>query len=216
MVVLDLTRSEARRRILTLFFAEPAREYHLRGLARLIGMSVGAVQNVIGKLGREGLLKRRALGNLALFSLNQQHPLHRELEALVTKTIGIAPQLSRALAGTAGVGLAFIYGSYVSVFSKAGSAWTAESDVDLLVVGAVDPRAVSAIARELGALTNRQINYTVLSVGELAERISKRDSFISEILANPILPLVGFAGADSTAPIRRKPKDLLKPLERPA
>lgn len=216
MVVLDLTRSEARRRLLSLFFADPAREYHLRDLARLIGMSVGAVQNVVGRLEREGLLKRRPLGNLALFSLNQQHPLYSELEALVTKTIGIAPQLARALAGIAGVKLAFVYGSYVSVFAKGGSVWTAESDVDLLVIGDVDPRAVSPIARELGALTNRQINYTVLSGKELAEKISKRDSFIGEVLANPILPLVGFPETDSTTPLRRSPKDLRELLERSA
>jgi len=216
MLVLDLSRSEARRRLLSLFFGDPAREYHLRDLARLIGMSIGAVQNVVGKLEREGLLKRRALGNLALFSLNQQHPLYGELEALVAKTIGIAPQLARALAATGGVRLAFIYGSYVSVFSKSGSVWTAESDVDLLVIGDVDPRAISSIAREFDALTNRQINYTVLAGKELAEKISKRDSFIGEVLANPILPLAGFANADCTTPVRRMPRDLVKLLERPA
>jgi predicted nucleotidyltransferase len=216
MMVLDLSRSEARRRLLSLFFADPTREYHLRDLARLIDMSIGAVQNVVGKLGREGLLKRRALGNLALFSLNQQHPLYGELEAVVTKTIGIAPQLARALAETNGVRLAFIYGSYVSVFSKSGSAWTAESDVDLLVVGDADPRAISSIARDLGKLTNRQINYTVLAAQELLEKIAKRDSFIGEVLSKPILPLAGFPNSETTTPIRSKPKDLLKILERPA
>src|SRR5438874_1599818 len=79
MDVLDLSRSEARRRLLSLLFVDPAREYHLRDLERLIGMSMGAVQNVVGKLEHEGLLKRRPLGNLALFSLNRQHPLYPEV-----------------------------------------------------------------------------------------------------------------------------------------
>lgn len=216
MMVLDLSRSEARRRLLSLFFSDPTREYHLRDLARLIGMSIGAVQNVVRKLDREGLLKRRTLGNLALFSLNQQHPLYSELEAVVTKTIGIAPQLARALSRTNGVRLAFIYGSYVSVFSKSGSTWTAESDVDLLVVGDADPRTISGITRDLGTLTNRQINYTVLAAQEVLEKIAKRDSFIGEVLSKPILPLAGFPNSACTTPIRRKPEDLVKFLERPA
>lgn len=215
MAVLDWTRSEARRRLLSLFFADPGREHHLRDLARRIGMSIGAVQNVVGKLEREGLLKRRALGNLALFSLNQQHPLYGELESLVTKTIGIAPRLAQALSGIGGVRLAFIHGSYVTVFSKAESAWTGDSDVDLLVAGHVDPRAVSRIAREQGARTNRRINYAVLTAKELVDKIAKRESFIREVLAKPILPLLGFPHADCTTRVRRKPGDLVKLLERP-
>ena len=213
--VFDLTRSEARRRLLSLLFADPVLEYHLRDLARTIDMSIGAVQNVVGKLEREGVLKRRALGNLALFSLNRQHPLYGELEAVVTKTIGIAPRLARMLVEIKGIKLAFIYGSYVSVYSKGGSDWTAESDVDVLVVGDADPRAVARVARELGAQTHRQINYTLLASKELAEKVRKRDSFIAEALAKPILPLVGFPKADCTTPARRKPGELMKLLGRP-
>lgn len=157
----------------------------VRDLERLIGMSIGAVQHVVGRLEREGLLRRRRLGNLALFSLNQQHPLYREIEAVVTKTVGIAPLLARALAEVEGVRLAFIYGSYVSVFSNAKSAWSAESDVDLLVVGDVDPRTISRIAREVGGGTGRQINYTVFGAKELVEKLDRRESFISEVFRSP-------------------------------
>ncbi|MBI4564969.1 MAG: hypothetical protein HY716_09790 [Planctomycetes bacterium] len=215
MVTLDLSRSEARRRLLSLLFADPTHEHHLRDLQRLIGMSIGAVQHVVGKLEREGLLKRRRLGSLALFSLYQRHPLYRETEAMVTKTIGIAALLSRALAKLEAVRLAFVYGSYVSVFTKSESTWSGESDVDLLVVGDANPRAVSRIARDVGARTSRQINYTVLAVKELAEKVARRDSFIADVLAKPILPIAGFANADCTKPIQRKPKDLVKLLERP-
>lgn len=209
----DLTRSEARRRLLALFFADPSREFHLRELGRIIDMSLGAVQNVVGGLEREGLLKRRALGNLALFSLNRQHPLYGELEAVVTKTIGIAPQLARSLGEIEGLRLAFIYGSYASVFSGRESDWTAESDVDLLVVGGADPRAVGRVARELGARTNRQINYTVLTEKEVREKVVRSDSFLGEVLSKSILPLVGFPKADCTTPVRWKAKNLVKLLK---
>lgn len=214
MVVLDLSRSEARRRLLSLLFADPRREYHLRDLQRLIGMSIGAVQHVVGRLEREGLLKRRRLANLALFSLNLRHPLYPEMESVVTKTVGIAARLASALSEVEGVRLAFIYGSYVSVFSKSASAWSADSDVDLLVVGDVDPRTISRIARDLGERTSRQINYAVLGVQELLEKLQRRDSFISEVFSKPILPLIGLPNRDSITPVRCKPRDLARRLER--
>lgn len=215
MTVPDLGRSEARRRILGLLFADPTQEYHLRELERRIGMSIGAVQLVVGKLESEGLLQRRRLGNLALFSLNRRYPLYREMESIVAKTIGIAPLLARALVHIRGVHLAFLYGSYVSVFSKSATRWSAESDVDLLVVGTADPRTVSRIARDAGTRTDRQINYTVLGVKELIEKISRRDSYLRNLLSQPILPLAGFPKTDSTRPIRRKPTDLIRLLEPP-
>jgi DNA-binding transcriptional ArsR family regulator len=212
MAVLDLARSEARRRILGLLYADPPREYHLRDLHRRVGMSLGAVQHVVGALEREGLLKRRRLGNLALFSLNSRHPLYREVESTVLKTVGIPAMLAGALAGVEGVRLAFLYGSYVSVFSKSGSAWSAESDVDLMVVGGVDPRRISPIARDAGARTGRQINYTVLGVEELIGKIGRQDTVITEILSKPIVPLAGFGDSGPATTIRCGPKDLSRML----
>lgn len=214
MAILELSRSEARRRLLSLLFGDPEREYHLRDLARRIGMSLGAVQHVVGRLEGEGVLKRRRLGNLALFSLNQEHTLYRELEAVVMKTVGIAALLAHALAEVQGVRLAFIYGSYVSVFLKSESTWSTGSDVDLLVVGDVDPRRIARIAREVGARTSRQINYAVLGVKEIIGKIARRDTFVTEALSKPILPLAGFRDSECTTPVRSKPRDLARALEK--
>jgi len=212
MAVLDLARSEARRRILGLLFADPAREFHLRDLERRIGMSMGAVQHVVRALEREGLIKRRRLGNLALFSPNSRHPLYREVASTILKTVGIPAMLAGALAGVPGVRLAFLYGSYASTFSRPGSAWSAESDVDLMVVGDADPRRIGRIAREAGGRAGREVNYTVLGVEELLGKIGRQDTFLTGILSKPIVPLAGFEGADPATAIRCGPKDLSRRL----
>lgn len=212
MPLLDLSRSEARRRLLTLFFADPAKEYHLRDLERRVGMSLGAVQNVVGKLERKGMLVRRRLGNLALFSLNQRHPVYAETAAVVAKTIGIAPSLAREIAEVPGVRLAFLYGSYVSIFSASGSTWSADSDIDLLIVGGADPRAVSRVAREAGKRSGRQVNATVLRAKELRDKIAHHDSFVEEVLSKPILPLSGFPRTEPSTSIRRTPAQVAKLL----
>lgn len=176
-------------------------------------MSLGAVQNVVGRLEREGLLRRRRLGNLALFSLNQLHPIYAETASIVAKTIGIAPLLARAIAGIPGVAIAFLYGSYVSVFSKSPSEFSGESDVDILVAGSADARAVSRVARDIGQRTGRQINATVFAEEELRSKIRGHDSFVEEVLAKPLLPLVGFPGEDCTTPVRRTGAQVLKLLK---
>jgi predicted nucleotidyltransferase len=212
----EIFRSQARRRLLELFFTDPEAEYHLRDCARRIGMSLGAVQNVIGRLEREGLLLRRSLGNLALFRLNRGHPLFDELSSVVAKTVGLAPRLREALRRLRGVRLAFLYGSYVSAFGRGDSAWTGRSDVDLLVVGDVDPRAVSRMTRQVAARAGRPINYTILTERELRDKIARSDSFLMDVLSKPVLPLAGFPESRATIPLRLKPVALEGMLRNPA
>jgi predicted nucleotidyltransferase len=173
-------------------------------------MSIGAIQHEVHKLEREGLLKRRRLGNLVLLSLDRDHPLYAEMEAIVRKTVGIAALIAHQIRGLEGVRLAFIYGSYASLFTKSESKWSGKSDVDLFVVGEVDPRAISRVAREIGSSAGRQVNYTVLSAEELNGKIARQDSFLDEVLREPVLPLVGFPESDYNTPLRREAKDLLR------
>jgi predicted nucleotidyltransferase len=131
------------------------------------------------------------------------------MEAIVRKTIGIAALLAHQIRALEGVRLALIYGSYVSLFTKDGSKWSGKSDVDLFVVGEVDPRAVSRAAREIGSRAGRQINYTVLRVEELKGKIDRQDSFVDGILRMPFLPLFGFPESDYNTPLHREPKEFL-------
>jgi len=212
MAVIDLARSETRKRLLGLLFAAPEHEYHQRDLERRLGMSIGAIQHEVHKLEREGLLKRRRLGNLVLLSLDREHPLYAEMEAIVRKTIGIAALIAHQIRALEGVRLAFIYGSYVSLFTKAGSKWSGESDVDLFVVGEVDPRAISRVAREVGSGAGRQVNYSVFSLDEMKGKINHQDSFVGEVLKKPVLPLAGFPESDYNTPLRLEPNGLLRLL----
>jgi predicted nucleotidyltransferase len=179
-------------------------------------MSLGAVQNVMGGLEREGLLLRRPLGNLALFRLNRGHPLFEELSSVVAKTVGPAPHLSQELRRLPGVRLAFLYGSYASAFGRGDSPWTGRSDIDVLVVGDVDPRAVSRITRQVAARANRPVHYTILTERELRDKISRRDSFLLDVLSKPVLPLAGFPESGGAIPLRLTPAVLERILRNPA
>ncbi len=216
MAMIDLARSETRRRLLGFLFARPDQEFYQRDLERQLQMSIGAIQHEVRRLEEEGLLKRRRLGNLVLFSLNRAHPLYEELTSIVAKTIGIAPALAAAMSNLQGVRLAFVYGSHVSLFEKAGRqrTWSGESDVDLLVVGDVDARAVASTLREIGKRHRREMNYTLLSPAEFRRKLQERDSFLLEVLGKPILPLAGIPKGDYKRPVRLRPEELTRLLDR--
>ncbi len=178
-------------------------------------MSIGAIQHEVRKLEADGLLRRRRLGNLVLLSLDTDHPLYEELAGVVAKSIGIAPALSETLGAIKGVRMAFLYGSYVSLLAKSTKqkAWSGASDVDLLVIGEVDAKALASAVREIGRRNRREVNYTLLGVREFRRKVTGRDSFLEDVLSKPIVPLAGFSKRDYKSPVRRRADDLLKLLE---
>jgi predicted nucleotidyltransferase len=84
-----------------------------------------------------------------------------------------------------GIELAFIYGS----FAKREE--SAQSDIDLLVVGTPDD---AGLTREIGKLEKklkREINYTLFKKAEFKQKIKEKNSFVADLLHNPRIFLIG-------------------------
>ncbi len=182
-----LFRSRTRTRILALLFADPEREWHVRGLAREVGDSAGNVRRELLRLVGAGYLRRRAQANLVLYKLDQSHPLYPELRALVLKTVGAEKLVGEALAGVAGVRLAFLYGSFAAASERPGS------DIDVMVVGRPAARDVHRALRPVEDALRREVNYVVLDEDELARRWRDNDGFLRDVLAGPVRVVVGSA-----------------------
>jgi predicted nucleotidyltransferase len=189
IVVADLLgglfRSRTRTRILALLFADPQREWHVRGLAREVGDSAGNVRRELLRLAGAGYLERRTQANLVLYRLDQSHPLYPELRALVLKTVGAEKLVGEALAGVAGVRLAFLYGSFASASERPGS------DVDVMVVGRPAGRDVHRALRPVGEELRREVNYVLLDEEEFSRRWRDNDGFLHDVLAGPVSVVVG-------------------------
>jgi predicted nucleotidyltransferase len=80
---------------------------------------------------------------------------------------------------------AFVYGS-----QAAGTA-TGASDVDLLVVGALDELTLHRTIRKAEGQLARTINYNLLTPTEFARRKRARGGFLARILAGPTIPVAG-------------------------
>jgi len=188
MSVIHVLFPQARAELVRLLFADPAKEFHLRELARLSDLSVGSLQSEVRKLSAGGLLTARRDGNRLYYRANTSDPVFPELQGLALKTTGLKEQLAKALAGVSGIEFAFVFGSQASGTAGAGS------DVDLLVVGSAGLRALAPRLRTVAAALAREVNPHVLSRQTLKAKARAGDAFIRNVLAAPKLWVTG--GAD--------------------
>ena len=182
---------KTRAEILHLLFETADREIHLRDLARLAGLSVAALQKELTSLAAKGFVQTRRDGNRLYYRANATHPLYPELHGLARKTSGLVGELRRALAAVDGIEFAFIFGSV-----GAGT-HTANSDVDLLVLGSAGLRKTSAALSGLADTLGREINPVCLTPGEWREKCRSGDTFATRVLNEPKLWLKG--GPDELA-----------------
>jgi predicted nucleotidyltransferase len=175
-----------RRRVLGLLLGGRDRELHLREIARQVHLAPATVQREVARLTEAGILERRREGRQVYYRANQSCPIFPELRGLILKTVGLAGVLRRALESLHDrVELAFLFGSVARGDS------TNQSDVDLMVIGRVTLRQLAPGLRAAQATLGREVNPTVMSVDEVADRAARADHFIASVLAQPRVFLIG-------------------------
>ena len=172
--------------ILAQLYGRPDQEFYLRELARLTGTAPSSLQRDLAALTRAGIILRTARGHQVYFRANRTCPVFEELRGLVVKTFGVVEILRAALQALTGrIESAFVYGSVARGEARA------ESDIDLLVIGKVSSgdviEALAPAQRRLG----REINPTVFPPAEFAEKARGENHFLTTVLAEPKLFLIG-------------------------
>lgn len=183
----DALFTHTQQRVLGLLFGQPHRSFVVTELIALTGAGSGGVQRELARLVGSGLLTQRKLGNQKHYQANPAAPIYAELVGIVQKTTGLAEPLREALAPLAdGITAAFIYGSVAKRSDNAAS------DIDLMIVSetlgyAEVFGAVEAAAAQLG----RAVNPTVYTRAELGRRIKNGNAFVTRVLEQPKLWLIG-------------------------
>ncbi len=173
--------------ILAILGENPQREYHMHELGRIIGKKPGVFQRGINSLEKEGLIISRKQGNLRLFRINENHPLHKEMMALVRKTCGIEALLRNAVINISGIRIALIYGSY------AKNKMRADSDIDLLIVAA-DLKAEDILIEALDGIESalqREVNYKIYDTADFDRKRESGDPFLQGVLSDEKIVLKG-------------------------
>lgn len=172
--------------ILTQLYGHPNQEFYLRELARSTGTTPSSLQRDLAALTRAGIILRIMRGHQVYFSANRACPVFEELRGLVVKTFGVVEILRDGLQALADrIEAAFVYGSIARGEERA------ESDIDLLIIGKVSSgdviEALAPAQRRLG----REINPTVFPWAEFAEKVRGGNHFLTTVLAEPKLFLIG-------------------------
>ncbi len=177
--------SRTRARLIAAFTLRPGERLYLREVARLIKADVRAVKVELDRLERLGFLRSEASGNRRYMKVNQAFPLYTELKAMAIKTVGLGDSLRAALKQLPGIRFAFVYGSI------AKGQETAESDLDLFIVGEVSGPLLHKALSGAKAAVRREINTSRFTFDEVHNRLKKGDSFIKDVLNGQKLFIIG-------------------------
>lgn len=183
--LVQLFSSKVRAALFGILFGLRKRPVHMRELERLTDLAIGTIQQELKKLVLMNLLKRTRDGNRVYYEANTFHPLYPELHRIVLKTTGLADLVKKALEGNEKIRIVFIFGSIATGTEKA------ESDVDLMVIGDVGLRKLSALLSTIPDQIGREINPHTFSSDEFRRKKAEGDHFLTTVLSEQKIFVIG-------------------------
>lgn len=177
---------KVRSSVLTLLFSHSDKSFYFREIERTLGTGRGAVQRELTKLVSAGLVTRHKQGNQVYYQANPKSAVFSELKSLMIKTCGIAGALRETLETIKDrITIAFIYGSF------AKGTESADSDVDVLVIGDVTFAEVVDLLESAEKSIGREINPSVYPMDEFATKVSQGQHFVTSLIREPKIFLLG-------------------------
>lgn len=177
-----------RRKVLGLLFGRPEESFYLREIARMTDVGLGSVQRELEGLTEAGLVTRTERGRQVYFQANAESPVFDELCRLVEKTSGLADAVRAALIPFEEGGqitFAFIFGSVAT------GDHSADSDVDLMILGDIRLSEIVPVLRPVQDQLGREVNPSIYSLDEFREKAAAGEHFIRSLIKRPKMMLVG-------------------------
>lgn len=184
--VSDLLFGHTRAAVLGLLYGHADESFYTRQIARETHISAGALQRELENLSKVGLIVRNSLGSQVFYKANREAPVFPEMRGLVNKTLGVFNVLQSSLHPfEKEIRVAFVYGSV------AREEETAQSDVDLMVIGKASLDDVLAALSSAEKSVGRPINATVYSIREFQSKLASGNHFLSAVLKGPKVFVIG-------------------------
>ena len=185
--VSDALFSKVRQRVLGLIFGQPERSFYTSEIVRSVHSGTGAVERELSRLHGSGLVTVEQIGKQRHYQANRASPVFDELRRLVVKTVAPSEPLRQSLAPYADrIKTAFVFGSV------AKGTDTAESDIDLMVIGdELDYSGLHDALRSAEGSLKRKISPLFLSPEDWKRKASRKGSFASKVSARPKIFVLG-------------------------
>lgn len=173
-------------RVLELLALQADRSFYQREIARETDCALLTCQRALQRLEQAGLVTSNRDGNRTYYRIVRDHPVYPDLRSLLWKTVALGDRI-RARLGKPGDAnaLVFLFGSLAS-----GSE-TADSDIDLMIVGDVDETRLAAPLASIGRDLGREFNPVVFPRSEFRRKIRSGNRFLNGIISSPKIWLQG-------------------------
>lgn len=158
-------------------------------LARRAGLPKSSAHREVARLAEAGLLLVETVGREWQIRSNPDSPLTEPVRQILAVSFGPAPMLRERLAEIAGVERVVLFGSFAA--RSAGVPGPAPRDVDVLVLGDPDARAVYAVCRGIGEVVGRPVNATIMTPSEWSAALERNAAFAVDVTSHPTIPLIG-------------------------
>ena len=176
--------SKIRAEIFRLLFGTNDKALHMRDIERRSGFVIGTIQGELKNLSKLDLVLKEIDGNRTYYRANKNHPLYNDIHNLVLKTTGLVDVLRNALE-TQKIKLAFVFGS----FAKGEE--SADSDIDLMVIGNLGLRDITRLLSDTQEKIFREINPHVYSLKEFIKKYKENDHFVSQVAEGTKIFIIG-------------------------
>jgi predicted nucleotidyltransferase len=183
---LPLFRSELQLRLLGLVLLNPDERWTAPELTKRLGATSVSVHRELHRALAASVLLREPIGRTYIYRAATDSPLYEPLRLLLERTVGVEAELRRVLEDVPGVEAAFIHGSFAKKTKV-----RPRSDVDVLVLGRADPRALRRRIRPLEDRLGREIDVMAYEPEEFAALAQSGNSLVRGIIRGPVTPLVG-------------------------
>jgi len=172
--------------VLALFLLHPEEEFYQRGIAERTRNALRQVQRALKRIERAGLVTKTKRGNMVYYRAERGHPAFEDLKRVFLKTVALGDVLREALAPLAEkVRLAFIFGSL------AQGKETAQSDIDLFLVGSLTRRETTEVLGSIGSDLGREFNPVVYPTEEFQKKAQENHHFVTEVIGSSKIWLIG-------------------------
>lgn len=176
---------KTREAVIGLLFTQPDKALHVREIARRTGFAAPTVARELRLLEEAGVLTSETAGRQLEYLANPACRLFPELKSLAAKTWGIRGRIAGVLAGLPGIDCAFVFGSFASGESHAGS------DVDVIVIGSVELAVLADVASRVTSEVGRAVNPKLYRSVEWSRKLGEGNHFVQSVAAGPKLFVVG-------------------------
>lgn len=184
-LIYRLFGSKTRASLLTELVMNESKRFHVLELSRILDIPHSMLLKEIKNLESLGIINVEKIGRLKLVGINVNLPYLKALKEIIIKTSGLKDLIYEKLSKVKGIEYCLVFGSF------ANGEETAESDIDVLVIGNVKTLDLSKVFKELEERVGREINYIVWSRSQLEKRAGSKSGFLSDLIRKQVIIVIG-------------------------